>query len=332
MKAVLFWLVVAAAFCVGMGVYMTAMPGDTFVGGLPTLTEDQSGVADRLSGHVAKLAGEIGTRGAHQVGSLTDARNYFDTQLNRAGYQVRDQAFDARGILVSNIEATRTGTRRPSDVIVIGAHYDSREGSPGANANASGCAVLLEVARELAAAPADRTIRFVLFANGAGPGAGDEKSGAAYYAREARKHGEKIVAMISIDSIGYYRDLPGSQSMPFPFGTLYPKMGNFVFFSGDLGSRELVRSSLFAFRKGTRFPSEGLAVPAFVPGFVSSDHLGFRTQGFPAIVVSDTGTLRYPQAGTAGDTADRLDFARMARVTTGLAQVVKSLAQSASLL
>jgi hypothetical protein len=331
-KTFLIWLFIVVLLCGLLGAFMSQMPGDSFPGSLPALTEDQQSLAETLSSEVDDIANDTGTRGPHQQANMNAACDYLHSQLHRAGYDVRDLPFDSKGFNVNNLEVSLTGSRRPDDVIVIAAHYDSDAGSPGADANASGCAVLVELARAMVARPCERTIRFVLFANGAGPLAGDDKSGAAHYAREARKKGEKIVAMLSLDSLGVYRDTGGSQSLPFPLSLAYPSAGNFVMFAGDFGSRDLVRTCVREFRKGARFPSEGLAAPRFVSGLAASDDTGFRAQDFPAIVVTDTGLLRSDKTTTRFDTTERLDYARMARVTAGLLLVVQGLGQHGTLL
>jgi hypothetical protein len=329
-KTVLTWFIVVAIFVVCLAVFMAQMPGDSFHGGFPALSEDQQEIADDLGNHVDALARGSGTRGLHNQAALTDACDYLHGQLRRAGYDVKDQPYDSKGMNVNNIEVTLLGSKRPDDVIVIGAHYDTDAKSPGADANASGCAAVLSIARAMAGRPCERTIRFVLFGTGAGVMAGDSRSGAAYYAREAKKRGDHILAMLSLDSIGVYRDTPGSQQMGFPASVLYPDVGNYILFAGDMGSRDLVRACVGEFRKTVRFPCEGLAAPQFLSGIPDSDHLAFRTHGFPAIVVTDTGILRSDKTGTAADLPDKLDLTRMARVTAGLLTVVKGLGQRAT--
>jgi Zn-dependent M28 family amino/carboxypeptidase len=132
--------------------------------------------------------------------------------------------------------------------------------------------------------------------------------------------------MLSLEMLGYYRDEPRSQSYPPPLGLLYPDRGNFIAFVGDLGARALVRKAIHAFRKSAAFPSEGVAAPSFVPGISFSDHWPFRTHGFPAIMVTDTAFNRYPHYHLPSDTPDKLDYERLARVTLGLAGVLRELA------
>jgi Zn-dependent M28 family amino/carboxypeptidase len=203
---------------------------------------------------------------------------------------------------------------------VVGAHYDTVPGSPGADDNASGVAVLIELARLRLPA------RFVAFANEEMPYFESGEMGSHAYAARARAAGEKISAMLSLEMLGCYRDEPGSQHYPPPLGWFYPDRGDFIGFVGDLGTRALVRRAIGAFRRHARFPAQGVAAPSVIPGVTWSDHGSFRRQGYPAIMVTDTAFNRYPHYHLPSDTPEKLDYLRMARVTLGLAAVIEELA------
>ncbi len=150
--------------------------------------------------------------------------------------------------------------------------------------------------------------------------------GSYAWAKRARASKEPIRAMFSLEMLGYYRDAPGSQRYPFPLGFFYPDRADFIAFVGDLGARGLVRESISAFRKQTPFPSQGVAAPGFVPGVTWSDHWSFRRHGYDAIMITDTAFNRNPNYHRASDTPDTLDYERMARLTLGLAAMLKDLA------
>jgi len=137
---------------------------------------------------------------------------------------------------------------------------------------------------------------------------------------------ERIVAMLSLETIGYYRDEKGSQMYPPPFSLFYPAEGNFIAVIGNLGSVALVRKCLATFRREVKFPSEGAALPEFITGIGWSDHWSFWKQGYPAIMVTDTALFRYPYYHSPEDTYDKLDYDRLARVTSGIEIVVRELA------
>jgi len=282
--------------------YIVAMPGSAYRGPLD-FTADEKALATRLRTHVEALAA-----GERNV-DLERAARYIEQQLGKT----TAQAFRSAGRTVRNIEAG-------AGSVVVGAHYDSVPGCPGADDNASGVAVLIELARM--ALPA----RFVAFANEEMPYFETDEMGSQVWARDARRRGERISAMLSLEMLGYYRDAPGTQHYPPPLGWLYPERADFIAFVGDLGARRLVRRAIAAFRRHAKFPSEGVAAPAFIAGVTWSDHWSFRSQGYAAIMITDTAFNRYPHYHRPSDTPEKLDYLRMARVTLGLAALIKELA------
>jgi Zn-dependent M28 family amino/carboxypeptidase len=227
---------------------------------------------------------------------------------------------------VHNLEVRLPGADTGGETVVVGAHYDSVGGSPGADDNASGVAAVLELARILHGAVYRKTIRLVLFVNEEPPFFQTGDMGSVVYARQLRSERVAVAAMISLETIGFYSDVPGSQKYPVLLGLFYPNHGNFIGFVGNPESRTLVRQSIRKFRETTNFPSEGVAAPADWPGVGWSDHWSFWREQYPAIMVTDTALFRYPYYHTPFDTADRVDFEKMARVVDGVRRVVESLA------
>ena len=259
---------------------------------------------------------------------LAAARDYLHsvlTPFETGGARVELEELDAAGGGAQNVALEVVGSGG-SSIVVVGAHYDSCDQSPGANDNASGVAATLELARMFAQRPAPSTVRFVLFANEEPPFFKKPGMGSRTSAANARRRGDRISAMLALETIGYYSDTPDSQRYPWPVGLLYPSRGNFLGFVGDLGSRALVREAIAAFRSGTEFPSQGAALPATFPGVDWSDHWSFREQGYSAIMVTDTAVYRDPNYHRVSDTADHLDYDALANVTAGLEVVVRHLA------
>jgi hypothetical protein len=287
---------------------MIRMPGNSHAGALPPLTGEARALSLRLRLHVAALAAK-----ERNVDLETPAR-YIEQAFHSQGMEFSVQEFMSGGRKVRNIEAGKGD-------IVVGAHYDTVPGSPGADDNASGIAVLLELAAM------KLPLRFVAFANEEPPYSFGPEMGSWAWAKRARERGNAIRAMYSLEMLGYYRDAPGSQHYPAPLGLFYPDRADFVAFVGDLGARGLVRRSIDAFRKTARFPSEGVAAPAFIPGVTWSDHWSFRRHGYPAMMITDTAFYRYPHYHLPSDTPDKLDYERMARVTLGLAAMLRQISQ-----
>jgi hypothetical protein len=296
--------VLAAA---GALAWMVVMPGRSHAGPLPVLSPGEKLLSEKLKAHVAVLA-----RAERNTDLETSAR-YIEAQLG----SFTTQEFPCRGRSVRNIQSG-------AGPIVVGAHYDSVPGSPGADDNASAVAVLIELQKMLA--PERLPIAFVAFVNEELPYSFTLECGSFQWGRLAKERGEPVRAMFSLEMLGYFSDAPGSQRYPWPLSLVYPDRANFVAFVGDLGARALVREAIGLFRKSARFPSEGVAAPAALPGITASDHWSFRLHGFAAIMVTDTAYNRNPHYHRASDTPDTLDYDRMARVALGLAAMLRELA------
>jgi len=322
-------VLVALALAVAGAVYVvTVMPGHSFRGPLPALAPEESTLRDELRRDIAELAADSQGRNIHNAKRLDAAGEFIAQELTAAGYSVEQQRFVAHGATCFNVIAELPGTSRAGEILVVGAHYDSVPGCPGANDNGSGVAALLAIARRCASQPGARTLRFVAFVNEEilhGPA---DCVGSMVYARRCRERGENVVGVISLETIGYYSDQPGSQRYPWPFSLLYPAQGDFIGFVGNLDSRAFVRDAAAAFRRNTQFPSEGAAMPSFVPDAGRSDQLAFWQQGYPGLMVTDTAPFRYPYYHTPQDTPDKLDYERMARVAAGLERTIRALALS----
>ncbi|MGH7859668.1 MAG: M20/M25/M40 family metallo-hydrolase, partial [Candidatus Binatia bacterium] len=285
------------------------------------LTPEERQVVRTLRRHVERLAGEIGERHVWRPDALEAAEMYIVSVLEELGYAVRRRPYTVRGTEGANLEVEVTGTARPEEIVVVGAHYDTVPGSPGADDNASGVAALLEIARLLRGMKLERTLRLVGFVNEEAPFFTTEEMGSRRYAAEAAAAGENVVAMFSLESLGYYSDESGSQRYPAGLGLFYPDRADFLGFVGNLASRDLLHRSIEAFRRHAAFPSEGIAAPEGLVGVSWSDHSSFWRQGYPAIMVTGTALFRNPDYHTAGDVPERLDYERMARVVAGLAVV-----------
>jgi Zn-dependent M28 family amino/carboxypeptidase len=250
--------------------------------------------------------------------------------LTALGYVTTPQVYTVSGRAVRNIEATiePRDPARARGTIVIGAHYDSYENTPGANDNATGTAAVLELARLLAdlRGKADVRFRLVLFVNDEPPYFQTTDMGSYRYAQLMKERREPIIGMISLETMGYFRDEPGTQHYPPPFGLLYPSAGNFIAFVGMTGSRDFVRAAVQSFRGHTSFPSVGGVAPGFVPGIGWSDHWSFEGISVPALMITDTAPFRYAHYHELTDTPDKIDAGRLARITAGVDRLVRDMA------
>jgi len=307
------------------------MPGTSHDGPLPPVTGEERALAQALESDVRKLAEEIGERNASafRADELRAAETFLHESLRKAGHRPERQAFDVRGVTVANLVAEVRGGAKADEIIVVGGHYDSAGGTAGANDNASGVAATLALARSFAGTRPARTLRFAFFVNEEPPWFQTDDMGSLRYAKRCRQRNEKIVGMLSLETIGYYSDEKGSQkfdSLP-ALRLLYPDTGNFIAFVADARSGDFTRQVVGAFRRTTKFPAHGCALPESIEGVGWSDHWSFWQAGYPGVMVTDTAPFRYPHYHTPEDTPDKIDFERTARVVAGLGRVIGEIAE-----
>ncbi len=327
-KAILSRMLVYGTLLLGAGWWMFWMPGRTAVEPLPSMNADEVRLEPQLRDDVVALAGHIGERNVDfHPENLEAAARWIESSFRAVGCEAKSQWYKVDNVNSRNVECEIRGAVRPQEVVIVGAHFDSVPGSPGADDNASGVAVVLALAREFAGAKPARTVRFVGFANEEPPYFWQESMGSLVYAKRCRQRGDRITAMLSIESVGFYSPVANSQKYPAGLGLLYPSTGNFVAFVGNPPSRSLVHQTLRTFRSVPALPSMGAAAPNAIPGVGWSDHWSFWQEGFPGIEVTDTAPYRNPYYHTAMDTPERLDYARLARLTWGLRGVIGGLVE-----
>ena len=314
-------LLVLAASAVGVNQLMS-MPGRSYAGALPPLTDAENEVSLKVKQHVEELATKIGERNADNMEQLNAAADYLEKGLQQSGYTVKSQEFAVGDKKFRNLIAELKG--KSAKTLIIGAHYDTASGSPGADDNATGCAATLELARLFANRQTEHSVRFVLFSNKETSIVAD--MGSKHYAEECREHADQLLGMISIDAIGYYADNAGSQKYPQPFQLFFPDKGNFVAFVSDTTSRPLLVDLIGLFRDdSTTFPSEGLTAPSFIRGVDWSDQRNFWTAGYSALMVTDTAPYRNPQYKKSGDLPATVNFDNTARVVVSLNRALQRL-------
>jgi Zn-dependent M28 family amino/carboxypeptidase len=302
---------------------------------LATLTVETDSAAPapelsaRLRAHVEAIASEEHNTATPRA--LEGAARHIETTLAGYGYRPQRQEYRAGNQKVRNIEVSVSSVApgtKPERIFIVGAHYDSARGAPGANDNGSGAAALLELARLLKGMQPGRgtEIKFVFFVNEEPPWFKGEEMGSMQHARALRDSGANVAGALILETVGWYSEEPNSQKLPPGLEKQYPGTGNFIAFVGTLESSALVRQALAAFKTQSDFPAQGLAAPAHVMGVTLSDHSSYNRHGYPALMITDTAFMRYPYYHTAQDTPDKLDYASMARVVKGLARTIDSLA------
>lgn len=282
--------------------------------------EKMDDIKQNLTATVKYLSQGIGQRSYRDIEKLNRAADYIERKFRSYGYAVKRQPFKYQGNTYYNIICEIQGTKSAEDgILVIGAHYDTVIGTPGADDNASGVAGLLELARLTALKPLQRTVRFIAFSLEEPPIFMTKNMGSYVYAKSLRDGGMRVYGMISLEMLGYYSDRKGSQYYPFPiFKWFYPDKGTFIALVGNISSRSFTNKIKKSFKSVSSLPVESLNAISLIPGVNFSDHWSFWEFGFPAFMITDTAFYRNPNYHASGDSTDTLDYERMTELVKGL--------------
>jgi Zn-dependent M28 family amino/carboxypeptidase len=255
---------------------------------------------------------------------LEQVAEYIHGNFETYGLQVTRERFQWEGVEVCNIIGEKRGEISPEKVVILGAHYDSVPGSPGADDNASAVAVLLEVAKYVSSVSLGTTVRVIAFTL-------EEYGylGSIYHAKKAKEEGTKIEGMIALEMVGFTAP---TQNYPFYIDPrFYPSVGDFIGVVANKKSTALLEKVRSSLKKNIpHLPVEFLTVPGNGEGLEEvrlSDHSPFWDQGFPALLVTDTSFLRNPNYHLPTDTIETLDFEFMQKVAVGMYHSVLDLAK-----
>jgi Zn-dependent M28 family amino/carboxypeptidase len=308
----LFWIVLAGA--------VLGLAGGPDRGG----AMDRREIRQNLEAHLRYLSVTLGERSIYRPKNLQAAADYVFQRFADMGYAPRRQTFVYMGQEVGNVIA---GEENPGGYYILGAHYDTVAGTPGADDNASGVAVLLEAARLARTLPPPQPWAFIGFACEEPPAYFTPYMGSRVYAKQARKQKAHIRGMLCLEMVGYYTQAPGSQSLPLPLRLMgYPTTGNFIGLVSDGRSRPLMTRLETAIKESGALPVVTLAVPLgghLLPDVRLSDHANFWDEGYPAIMLTDTAFMRNRHYHGPGDVMDRLDLEAMTELTLGLVNFIR---------
>ena len=288
-----------------------------------------SEIEQNLRLHVDRIAGLIGPRTLERPKTIQATLGYIKGQWSGMGYPVRDESYEAMGEKATNLVVEKQGTKQADEIVLLGAHYDTVWSTPGADDNASGVAVMIEVSRLLNDHCGTRSARYVAFACEEMPYFSLHAMGSQYHARQSRKRNEKLVGMLCLEMLGYFRDELGSQQVPASIPQIlhrfFPKRGNFLAAVGNLPSWKLNWAFRRGFKCGSQLPLFSIVLPEKISEIRRSDNSSFWDQGYPALMLTDTSFLRNPNYHRQSDTPETLDYTRMTEVTLGVAAAMKRL-------
>lgn len=285
----------------------------------------RASMADRMRDTVRKLSVDLVPRDFSHPELLDEAASHIAAKLRGVSGNVREQRYEVGGVTYKNVIADLGPDTR--EKIVVGAHYDAVESTPGADDNASAVAGLIELAALLSRDPLPMRVECVAYTLEEPPHFGTPQMGSAHHASALAGEEAEVVAAIVLEMIGYYDDRPGSQSYPVPgMQLVYGTVGDFISVVGRTDQVFLVNRVARAMREAAPLRVEKIAAPAFVAGIDFSDHRNYWQHGFSAVMVTDTAFYRNEAYHLAGDTMDRLDFDRMVDVVLGVRAAVLDLA------
>jgi Zn-dependent M28 family amino/carboxypeptidase len=275
----------------------------------------------RLRGHVDKLAVEFAPRSYERVWNLNKSADYISNEFRAAGGTVSEQTYEVKGKIYRNVMA-HFGPESDSR-IVVGAHYDSFQDTPGADDNASGVAGLIELAHLFGKSDLPKRVELVAFTLEEPPFFRTGNMGSARHAYRLRKAGVEVDLMVCLEMIGYFRDEPGSQLFPSQLlQKMYPDIGNYIGVIGSFGERKEAHQFKASMAGATDLPVEVMCAPKDFPGVDFSDHRNYWANDYKAIMITDTAFMRNGHYHGSGDTPETLDYERMAKVVLGVYEAV----------
>ena len=258
---------------------------------------------------------------------MNASADYVRSEFEKTGGSVSEQKFSVNGVEYRNIRL-ELGDDESDGRIIVGAHYDSAFDTHGADDNASGVAGLIELAHLISKQNLARKVEFVAYSLEEPPFFGTEQMGSFKHAKSLRENNVKVKLMICLEMIGYYTDEPNSQNFPIFLGRLlYPSTGNFVAVVGNFTNVGSVRGVKGAMSAVPELQTYSLNAPSFFGGVNLSDHRNYWENGYDAVMITDTAFFRNRAYHTVGDTLDRLDYSKMARVVDGVDRAIVKLAK-----
>ena len=280
----------------------------------------------RLEKHVRMLSETFSPRSFVHFKNLNATADYIYSEFEalNSGGVLEDQVFDLKSHRYRNISLLLNATSEEPR-IVIGAHYDGYGPHPAADDNASGVAGMIELARLIAADKSfTQPIEFVGYPLEEPPHFGSDEMGSAFHARDLKKAETAVKLMVSLEMIGYFVDERGTQGYPhLVLKFIYPSRGNYVAIVSRTDMRDVIKSFKIGMKGTTDLPVYSIAAPAAIPGVDFSDHRNYWKEGYPAIMITDTAFYRNRKYHTPEDTADRLDYDRMAQVVIAVFEALK---------
>jgi len=278
-----------------------------------------------LRHHVSVLCNDIGSRSIQEPRNLARAQEYIHERFTDCGMDVRVQSYEAFGNPTANLIGFHPDTDLDSPLLLLGAHYDTVMGTPGADDNASAVAVMLEVARLFNTQTIDRpgNVLFAAFSTEEPPSFNTRYMGSRIFVRSLGTEKLVVQGALILEMVGYYSDKPGSQKIPLTVKWMgFPNTANFIAVVGNGSSRSLVKGVVESIMDSDcGLPVEDLTIPGsghILPAARLSDNASFWDARIPAVMITDTSFFRNPHYHTHRDKPETLDYEKMSQLVIGL--------------
>jgi len=301
--------------------------------------------ADNLKKHVYSIIEKFPNRSYKNIEELNQTAHYIYGEFAKYGENVEFEPFKVRDFLGAhykvedferseyieyhNVVVRFKGTHaNESEVVVVGAHYDTYAGHTGANDNTSAVAALIEIARLLSIHPPKSNVMVVAYCLEEPPFFGTHKMGSFHHAQKLKLSGKKVKLAVVMDMIGYYSNERGSQKYPLPIMKLfYPDRANYISVVSNLSLHNIAytRRVKNAFKRSSNLPVYSINALSLIQGIDFSDHRNYWKFDYPAVMITDTAFYRNENYHTPNDTPDTLNYENMAKVTDGIFELIKTL-------
>lgn len=328
MRKLLVRAAITCALLLALGLFWLTQPwsGTIVVADLPRAD------AARLEADVRSLTERFHPRSGDHWQNLDRAADFIQRQLKATGARVEEQRFQVAGHTYRNFIA-HFGPDDGQPLMVVGAHYDANGDqpsavgparyTPGADDNASGTAGLLELARMLGRQPPKRPVALAAYTLEESPYYDTPDMGSVHHAQALKAARRPVALMLSLEMIGYFSDAPDSQHFPVPgMGAIYPTVGNTIVVAGRPQEGLYTRRVKALMQGATSLAVYSINAPIALAGIDFSDHRSFWAEGYPALMITDSAFYRNERYHRGDDTADSLDYRRMADVVTAVYAVL----------
>ncbi|MCP5493468.1 MAG: M28 family peptidase [Leptospiraceae bacterium] len=290
---------------------------------------DHKLLSAQLSKHIKKLASDIGERNPGLYKNLEKARFYIEEQLKNENLLHYNQGYSVNNHQFYNLVYEKKGESEKLPLIIIGAHYDSAPGTPGADDNATGVSALIEIAKKFSNITSTKhTIRFVFFTLEEPPFFKTEDMGSIRYSNFIKSKKEKVRFMLCLEMLGFFSEKT-IQEYPLNLMRLYyPDKANFIGIVGSYGYSSITKRFYRIFQKENPLKSEVLIAPQFLTGVDFSDHASFWKNDYPAFMITDTAFYRNKNYHEVTDTPDTINYETLAIVTNSIFKTIAKMDQN----